>query len=186
MTDIHEKVEIVSTDDEKVKLIGGLLSNDTSRNILKLLFEQEMTANEIAQKTGMLLSLVIFHLQKMQEADLIKINKIGKNIKGHDMKYYGATKLAVIIMPSKISEKAKKSKSLFNSLNRIYKFAAIGLAGLATWLMIHFQNLDEEPTHGGIVPPLNEITTNTFVIIVPLIVVLVGLIIERIILEIKK
>jgi len=47
---IHEKVEILSTDDEKIKLIGNLLSNDTSRNILKLLFGQEMTANDIAVK----------------------------------------------------------------------------------------------------------------------------------------
>jgi hypothetical protein len=31
-------------------MIGWLLNNDVSRNILKLLFEQNMTANEIAKK----------------------------------------------------------------------------------------------------------------------------------------
>jgi hypothetical protein len=32
-------------------MIGWLLNNDVSRNILKLLFEQNMTANEIAKKS---------------------------------------------------------------------------------------------------------------------------------------
>lgn len=183
--EIHDKVEILSTDDEKIKLIGSVLSNDASRNILKLLFEHEMTANGIAQKTGMLLSLVIFHLQKMQEAGIVTISKIRKNSKGHDMKYYGTTKLSVIILPSKFSEKAKNSKSLNNSLNRIFRFTAIGLAGLASWLALYLQSLEQKPTHGGIVTPPNEITTNAFVI-VPLVVILTGLIIERIILEIRK
>lgn len=186
LAEIHEKVEILSTDDEKIKLIGSLLSNDASRNILKLLFEHEMTANEIAQKTGILLSLVIFHLQRMQEAGIVTISKIGKNSKGHDMKYYGTTKLALIILPSKFSDRAKNSKSLNNSLNRIFRFTAIGLGGLVSWLMLYLQNLQQEPTHGGVVPPPGDVTVNAFVVVVPLTVVLIGLIIERIILEIKK
>jgi DNA-binding transcriptional ArsR family regulator len=185
LAEIHEKVEIVSTDDEKIKLIGSLLSNDASRNILKLLFEQDMTANEIAQKTGMLLSLVIFHLQKMQEAGLVRINKIGKNSKGHDMKYYGTTKLAVIIMPSKISDKAKKSKSLFNSLSRIYKFAAIGIAGLVSWLITKQSVIPNAEWNAG--EELPNIPTDLYLpIIIGLCVIIIGMIIERVITKLKK
>jgi len=50
-TDMTEKIEIFSTDDEKIKSFGELLTNDSSRSILQLLFKEEMTANEIAQKT---------------------------------------------------------------------------------------------------------------------------------------
>lgn len=180
--EIYEKVEIVSTDDEKIKLIGNLLSNDSSRTILKLLFEKEMTANELAQKTGMLVSLVIHHLQKMQEASIIKVNKIGKSSKGHNMKYYGTTKFAVIILPSKISEKAKKSKSLIRSLIKIYKFAAIGIAGAITWLAL-------KPTETTV--PLDKLLTPHepsliseqfyLSIALSLAVVIAGLIIERVI-----
>jgi DNA-binding transcriptional ArsR family regulator len=180
LAETHEKVEIVSTDDEKIKLIGSLLSNDASRNILKLLFEQEMTANEIAQKTGMLLSLIIFHLQKMQEVGLVKINKVGKNSKGHDMKYYGTTKLAVIILPPKISEKAKKSKSLANTLNRIYKFAAIATAGVVAWLVL---NINVNPVSPGLVSRNPD--AMPIGIIIPLLIVIVGLVMERII-EFRK
>lgn len=185
---IHEKVEILSTDDEKIKLIGNLLSNDTSRNILKLLFGQEMTANDIAVKTGISLSLVIFHLQKMQEAEIITINKIGINSKGHNMKYYGATKLAVIILPSKLSEKAKNSKSLNNSLNKIFRFTAIGIAGLVSWLITKPADIIyPAPTLPPYVP-VQPIIADPMMesIIVSLSVIIVGLIIERIFVSFKK
>ena len=57
-----EKIEIFSTDDEKIKSFGELLTNDSSRSILQILFKEEMTANEIAQKTGESLQLVKYHI----------------------------------------------------------------------------------------------------------------------------
>lgn len=178
---IQDKIEIISTDDEKIKLVGSLLSNDSSRTILKLLLDDEMTANEIAQKTQMLISLVIHHLQKLQEAGLVKINKIGKNSKGRDMKYYVTTNLTVIIMPSKMSEKAKKSKSLLNTISRIYKFAAIGIAGMISWLVL---NIDLNPIRAGMASQNPQ--SISMGIIAPLLIIIVGLILERIIVEIRK
>ena len=182
--EIHEKVEILSTDDEKLKLIGSLLSNDVSRNILKLLFEQEMTANDIAKKMEMLLSLAIFHLQKMQEAGIVTISKIGKNSKGRDMKYYGMTKLAIIILPSSISEKAKNSKSLSSSLNRIFKFAAIGIVGLASWLIT--KPSEKSGWSAGEEPLKLPFGDWYLSVIIGLSVIIVGLIIERILTSLKK
>lgn len=178
----EEQVEILSTEDEKIKLIGNLLGNDSSRNILKLLLEKEMTANEIAQKTGQLLSLIIHHLQKMQEAGMIRITKTEKNTKGHDMKYYGPTKLVVLIFPSKASDKAKGSKSLRNSLNKIYKFVVIGIAGITSWAVIQPGN--EIPTHTGVITSVPS--SDLMPIVIPLTVMFVGLIIERILTAFRK
>jgi DNA-binding transcriptional ArsR family regulator len=178
----EERVEILSTEDEKIKLIGNLLGNDSSRNILKLLLENEMTANEIAQKTGQLLSLIMHHLQKMQEAGMIRITKTVKNTKGHDMKYYGPTKLVVLIFPSKASDKAKSSKSLRNSLNHIYRFVAIGVAGMTSWFVVQPRN--EIPTHTGVIT--SEPTSDLIPVVIPLTVMFIGLIIERIITAFRK
>lgn len=177
-----ERIEILSTDDEKIKLIGNLLANDSSRNILKLLLEKEMTANEIAQKTGQLLSLVMHHLQKMQDGRMVKITKVAKNSKSHDMKYYGPTKLVVLIFPSKASNKAKGSKSLINSLNRVYRFAVIGIAGAISWFVVQPGN--EGPAHTGIIT--TEPSSGFIPIIVPIAVMFVGLILERILFALKK
>jgi predicted transcriptional regulator len=135
---INEKIEILSTDDERIKAVGELLSSDSSRTILKLLFNEQMTANQIAQKTEISLPLVIYHLKKMQEAGVVKIAQTGKNTKSHDMKYYTVDKFAIVILPSGMTEKAKSSKSLHNSFNRIYRFATIGGTALAAWFSSQF------------------------------------------------
>src|SRR6267143_337895 len=129
------KVEIISTDDIKIKSVGELLSTDSSRNILKLLFDQVLTANQIAQKTDISLPLVIYHLKKMQEMGIVKITNVGKNVKTQDMKYYTSSKFAIVILPSNLTERAKTSKSLANSFKTIYKFASIAVAAVATWFV---------------------------------------------------
>lgn len=135
---INDKIEILSTDDDRIKAVGELLSSDSSRTILKLLFNEEMTANQIAQKAEISLPLVMYHLKKMQDCNVVKISQTGKNTKSHNMKYYTVDKFAIVILPSGMSEKAKSSKSLFNSFNRIYRFATIGGVSVAAWFSAQF------------------------------------------------
>jgi len=130
---ISDRVEILSTEDQKIKAIGEILSSDSSREILKNLFNDSLTANQISQKTSISLPLVIYHLKKMQESGVVKITSVGKNTKSHDMKFYTVDKLAIIILPSKMSEPAKKSKSLFNSFTRIHRLATLGGVSIAAW-----------------------------------------------------
>ncbi|MCE9617829.1 MAG: winged helix-turn-helix domain-containing protein [Nitrosarchaeum sp.] len=130
---ISDRVEILSTEDQKMKAIGEILSSDSSRAILKILFNDSLTANQISQKTEISLPLVIYHLKKMQESGVVKITSVGKNTKSHDMKFYTVDKLAIIILPSQMSEPAKKSKSLFNSFTRIHRLATLGGVSIAAW-----------------------------------------------------
>jgi len=130
---IADRVEILSTEDSKLKSIGEILSSDSSRAILKILFNDSLTANQISQKTEISLPLVIYHLKKMQDAGVVKITNIGKNTKSHDMKFYTVDKLAIVILPAMMSEPAKKSKSLFNSFTRIHRLATLGGASIAAW-----------------------------------------------------
>ncbi|HJT09931.1 MAG TPA: winged helix-turn-helix domain-containing protein [Candidatus Nitrosotalea sp.] len=130
---VPERVSIYDTDDERLRALGEVLVTDASRKILKLLFDDTLTANEISTKTGFSLQLVRYHLQKMRDVGLVDIPKIGKNTKSHDMKYYTATKFAIVIVPSKFSEKTKSSKSLANSFKSIYRFGAIGIATIGSW-----------------------------------------------------
>lgn len=130
---IADRVEILSTEDSKLKSIGEILSSDSSRAILKILFNDSLTANQISQKTEISLPLVIYHLKKMQDAGVVKITNVGKNTKSHDMKFYTVDKLAIVILPAMMSEPAKKSKSLFNSFTRIHRLATLGGASIAAW-----------------------------------------------------
>lgn len=135
---ISDKVEILSTEDEKLKAIGEILSSDPSRKILKLLFNQALTANQISQKIEISLPLVIYHLKKMQESGVIKITKVGQNTKSHDMKFYTVDKFAIVILPTAMSTPAKKSKSLLNSFTRIHRMATLSAVGVAAWFSSQF------------------------------------------------
>ena len=132
--DLTEQIKILATDDEKIKLFGELLTNDSSREILQLLFNEELTATQIAQKTGISLQLVKYHLIKLQDLGIAKISKIEKNSKSKDMKIYTASKFSIVIVPPKFSEKTKESKLLVRSFQHIYKVTglaiATGLSGL--------------------------------------------------------
>jgi len=123
-----EKIKILATDDEKIKSFGELFTNDSSREILQLLFNEELTANQIAQKTDISLQLVKYHLIKLQDLGIVKISKIEKNSKSQDMKIYTATKFSIVIVPPKFSEKTKESKLLVRSFKHIYKVAGLGIA----------------------------------------------------------
>src|SRR5438309_9976714 len=152
---LTEKVEIISTDDDKIKSVGELLSSDSSRNILKLLFEQVLTANQIAQRTGVSLPLVIYHLKKMQEMGIVKLTNVGKNIKTQDMKLYTSSKFAIVILPSNLTEKAKTSKSLANSFKAIYRFGSIAIAAVATWFVSRIVQITQ-PNPAANVPSLTN------------------------------
>lgn len=138
MPNVSDKVEILSTEDEKIKAVGEILSSDSSRQILKLLFNQSLSANQISQKTNLSLPLVIHHLKKMQGAGVVKITNVGKNTKSHDVKFYTVDKVAIVILPSEMHQPAKKSKSLFNSFTRIHRLATLGGVSIAAWLSSQF------------------------------------------------
>lgn len=144
-SNLSDKVDILSTEDEKLKTIGEILSSDSSRQILKLLFNNSLSANQISQKTEMSLPLVIHHLKKMQNANIVKITSVGKNTKSHDVKFYTIDKVAIVILPTEMQQSAKKSKSLFNSFNRIHRLATLGGVSIAAWFSSQLLQIKSTP-----------------------------------------
>ncbi|MCV0391949.1 MAG: winged helix-turn-helix domain-containing protein [Nitrosopumilus sp.] len=139
MNSEDDEIEIISTDDDKIKLIGEIFSNDSSRKILKLISDgNEMTANEIAQESNMSLALAIHHLKRMQTAGMIKVSKTGISAKGQEMKYYVSTNQTFLITPE------KSNSSVIESLKKFSKFAAIGLAGFVSWITLKPNNANYE------------------------------------------
>lgn len=130
---VPERVGIYDTDDERLRALGEVLITDASRAVLKMLFDDTLTANEISTRSGFSLQLVRYHLRKMQDVGLVEISKVGKNTKSHDMKYYSATKFAIVIVPSKFADKTRSSRSLLRSFKSIYRLGSIGVAAVGSW-----------------------------------------------------
>ena len=142
--EITEKIKILATDDDKIKSFGELLTNDSSRTILQLLFNEELAALQIAEKTGISLQLVKYHIIKLQDLGVVRVTKTEKNSKSQDMKFYSASKFSMVIVPPKYSEKTKESKLLVRSFKHIYKIAGLGIAagisGLMSFSMLQQDN----------------------------------------------
>lgn len=117
-----DEIKILSTDDEKIQSFGELLTNESSREILQLLFHEELSASQIAQKTNVSVQLLKYHINKMLDLGVVKVSKVEKTSKGQDLKFYKAKKFAIVIVPSHVSKKAKESKLLVRSSNNFFLF----------------------------------------------------------------
>lgn len=182
-----ERIEIVSTDDERLKIIGEILSSETGRTILKLLGSCELTTREIIQETGFSLSLVLHHVNKMLDAKLVEIVRTSKSSKGQDMKHYRA-KQGVLILPETASQKARSGRTFQKSLARIMRFCSIGIAGTASWFTV--QSIQTKPVRP--VPPPSQLPPEAILmelfwpVAVSLTVIIIGLIAERVLHAVKK
>ena len=128
----NNEIRVLSSDDEKIKVVGEVLANESSRTILKLLSSNdEMTINQMAQEINLSIPLISHHLKKMQDAGVVKVSRVGTSVKGQKMKYYSATNQSFLITPPE-----RQDHSIFNSLRTFSKFAAIGMAGIVSWAML--------------------------------------------------
>ena len=137
--DADDHVNVFSIDDAKMKVLAKVISNKSGVAILNSLFHDELTANDIAQKTNLSLQLVKHYLDKMQEIDLVHVSKTGKNSKSRDMNYYKTSKIAIVITPSKIAEKTRRSKSLirsFRSISRFFGILTTSIIGMMSLAMV--------------------------------------------------
>ena len=125
---------VFSSDDQRLKMLGEIFGNSTSRGIITLLIEDEMTATQISDRLGIKLNLTMYHLDKMLNLQIISIVKKTKNRRGHQVKHYRA-KQAMMIFSKDAKDRAEKSKMLSNVIKRITRFSVISIAGISTWLV---------------------------------------------------
>ena len=124
------KIKVFKPTDESLKLLGELLTNETSRRIILTLGESEMYVNKLAEKLDIRVSLVIHHLKKLGELGLLDIveKPISKRTKDH--KFF---KLSTDVFLSFTEDKDdNKLKKLFRSG---IKFTVIGIIGVSTFLI---------------------------------------------------
>ena len=107
----EEYIEIISTEDERIKIIGEELANDTGRAIFGKISQGVSSSNELAKALNASLPLVTWHINRLLAVGLIKIDKIEMSSKNKEMKYYGPVKTALVIIPPEGPSNDGKSSS---------------------------------------------------------------------------
>ena len=145
--DFH-KIKVFSSEDEKLKILGELLSNKSSRDIIRLLIDREMYVNEIAKKLELKVSLVVHHLQKMEAIGLLEITNKKITQKGEEHRFFRIPS-GMLIFP-KQSEEEVNNVVLKKIFKDGMKFAAIGIAIISSFIGVltvktkeFISNLDE-------------------------------------------
>ena len=126
------KIRIFHTDDGSLKQLGELLSNETSRSIIRALGEKAHYTNELSKKSGMSVSLVIHHLKKLENLGLVEVSN--KKINGVDRRFFRLNKDIFISKDTK--EKTAKKERLKNIFKDGVKITGVLSAGVFSFVLI--------------------------------------------------
>ncbi|MDE1843997.1 MAG: winged helix-turn-helix transcriptional regulator [Thaumarchaeota archaeon] len=130
----HEHIEIISTEDERIKIIGEELANDTGRAIFGKISQGVSSTNDLAKSLNISLPLVNWHINRLLGVGLIKVEKIELSSKNKKMKYYGPVKTAFVIVspenPAENNVSKSKKEAIFLQLRHylasIVAFVIVG------------------------------------------------------------
>src|SRR5690349_16370554 len=133
----EEYLEIISTEDERIKIIGEELANDTGRAICGKVSQGIVSPNDLAKALNISLPLINWHINRLLSVGLVKVEKIELSSKNKQMKYYGPVKTALVIIPPENSlgnsvSQPKKETVLLKLRQYLASFAAfaIGASGI--------------------------------------------------------
>jgi DNA-binding transcriptional ArsR family regulator len=133
----EEHLEIISTEDDRIKIIGEELANDTGRAIFGKISQGIASPNDLAKALNISLPLINWHINRLLSVGLVKVEKIELSSKNKQMKYYGPVKTAlVIVTPANSSDngtsQAKKETILLKLRQYLASFAAFvaGASGI--------------------------------------------------------
>ena len=132
----------VFSDDDKLKILGELLGNRSSRDIIRLLICRECYTNDIATTLNMRSNLVVHHLKKMESIGLVEVREGRLTRKGQTHRFF-RIRPGILVLP----EPAEGGSLLKRLAGGAARFAAVGAAAALSYFLV-----DALRTTEGIVP----------------------------------
>lgn len=91
---------LINLDDEVADEVFGALSSRTARHILAVLHDEPRPASEIAEAVDTSVQNVHYHLENLQDTDLIDVVDRWYSETGREMKVYAPTDTALLLVAS--------------------------------------------------------------------------------------
>ena len=104
---------LLSMEDEKIKKISNVISNDSCRRILDYLSTKEASESELAEKLQIPISTVHYNLQQLMGTGLIDAQEFHYSQKGKEVNHYRLANKYIIIAPKKTYGIKEKLKNIF-------------------------------------------------------------------------
>jgi DNA-binding transcriptional ArsR family regulator len=131
-----DDARVLDIDGEAADRAFEVLSSATARRILTAIYEQPRTPPEVRDEVGTSLQNVHYHLDRLEDADLIEPAGVGYSEKGSEMTIYAPRSEAVVLFAGRESDRSR----LGRILGRVFGLylllaAAVALAGSARELL---------------------------------------------------
>ena len=121
---------LLSMEDNKIKKISNVISNESCRKILDYLSTKDATESEIASKLNIPISTVHYNLQQLAETGLIESKEFHYSEKGKEVSHYKLANKYIIIAP----------KSTFGIKEKLKRILPVALIASGAALVIQLVN----------------------------------------------
>jgi DNA-binding transcriptional ArsR family regulator len=92
---------VVPLESEEATSLCGSLASETATSILSRLFEEPMTASDLAECVDTSLQNAHYHLERLRDSDLIRVVDTWYSSRGVEMKVYAPTHDELVIAPDR-------------------------------------------------------------------------------------
>lgn len=92
-----DEPRVLDVDGEDAAATFDALGSETARQIMAVVYEQPRTPVEIREEVGTSLQNVHYHVDNLEEADLLKPAGVGYSEKGNEMTVYAPASEAVVL-----------------------------------------------------------------------------------------
>lgn len=167
------ELQVVGIESEQMETVVDALASDTARNLLAEIYEDPAVPSELAERLDMTLQRVSYHLDKLEEASMIRVAGTQYSEKGQEMKIYAPADDPLVVF---VGTEERKS-SFTDLLKRL--IPAIAILGVFSYtLQILLENLratsDGLSPGGGPVPVEPIVAPGTLVFLGGLLVIGLG------------
>jgi len=121
---------LVDFEDESAEQILSAVASTTARRILNRIYEEPMTASDVAAVIDSSVQNVSYHLNRLQDAELVEVIETWYSEQGREMDVYGPTNSALVLFAGA----ERTGPSLATALRRV--FGAVGIVGVVS-IIVH-------------------------------------------------
>lgn len=125
---------LVALDDPAADDILSALSSSTARAILTTIYEEPRPASELASALDTTLQTVSYHLERLEDADLVEEVTTWLSAQGREMAVYGPTNTAVVLFAGAEKTEPRLSSGLRTLVGGLAGTVVASLAVQAVWM----------------------------------------------------
>ncbi|WP_276260695.1 ArsR/SmtB family transcription factor [Haloglomus litoreum] len=141
-----DAAKVLDVSGEEASATFDALGSETARRIMAAVYEQPRTPVEIREEVGTSLQNVHYHLDKLEDADLVKEAGVGYSEKGNEMTVYAPASEAVVLFAGQDHERSRLERLVGRVLGLYFVLA---LATIAFYYLRQWLASDPAQQSGG-------------------------------------